>query len=595
MGDPLWTFDQLARLTRFEDAEVRFWAAERLVRLHARRAPEVLGGLLFDDHDSTPGLVAGHLGSHGRSAHFPILIRGFRRGSGSLAGHCLEALARLGSAEAPGLAREAVHRRDMGEETLGRIVDGLCWMAEPGEDPERPAGLPRSPRPSEPAREEAADAAREILMRRTELFADPAVLKACFRIFGDHQTGDLASRWVTALHFRGLDGADAGMRAFQDRLQLEEVSWCLRTGRDGRVDLNRSLRAIENGYDCEVRSQLSDEERGDLAQAFGRGEFRAIVEGLTGLVSRKAEELRASRPAADRLPTMLASLADGLRHPSTLEEAEQLGHNFHAWLVALLLSALVKTLGYRNLAMEMEEADGELDALLDLAEVESSSLVRHLPGRMARAAGGDGRDRLEQWCISTLDSRGPFFPKVVALETLGELKVAGHLPAILEYIADDNGYIYGAAERALLNMADESVETIRAELETRKLHPDAMHSVLHVLTEIMTPGALALVLDYFDEFMETAGPEEGAELMSLFGAREMIPALRRHLQRAAGVPPRLETQARIGHALLLLGAIHNIAIPEEERILQTIDEYWKEGTEGPTGGTGSSGGGPWVM
>ena len=58
---------------------------------------------------------------------------------------------------------------------------------------------------------------------------------------------------------------------------------------------------------------------------------------------------------------------------------------------------------------------------------------------------------------------------------------------------------------------------------------------------------------------------------------------------------KLATQARVGHALLLLGAIHNVAIPEEERILQTIDEYWKEGTEGPTGSSGSSGGGPWVM
>ena len=59
--------------------------------------------------------------------------------------------------------------------------------------------------------------------------------------------GDLIAKWITALHFRGLGQAEAGIRAIQENLQLEDVSWCLRTDRSGRVDLNRSLRAIENG------------------------------------------------------------------------------------------------------------------------------------------------------------------------------------------------------------------------------------------------------------------------------------------------------------------------------------------------------------
>ncbi|HXI04321.1 MAG TPA: hypothetical protein VNI57_14210 [Candidatus Saccharimonadales bacterium] len=588
MSGYLWSFDQLARLTRFEDAEVRYWAADRLVHLYPERAAEVLAGLLFDDHDSTPALVAGHLGTHGRETHFPVLLRGFRKGSGSLAGHCLEALARLGSPEAPALARESIHRRDLGEESLARIVGGLCEMQAFRDE----AGEREIP---QPLIDDAADAAREMLMRRPELYAETPALHGCFRLFGKDQIGDLAGRWITALHFRGIEGAEAGVRVFQEHLGLEEISWCLRTDRSGRVDLGRSLRAIENGYDCEMRAHLPSDEYGDLEEAFGLGAFQGIVGGLAALVERRAKE-QAAREGTDRddLPRMIASLAAGLSEPAILREAEQLGQALHTWLVSLLLSALFKCVVYRDLARECLEAGDDFEKLLELAEVESSSLVRLLPPRLASAAGDANRERLEHWCVATLEARGPFFPKVIALETIGEMRLAGHLPLLLGYVAEDNGYFYGAAERSLLRMGDDAVETVRAELEKQKLHPDAMHSVLHVLADLMTPAALALALDYFDEFMETAGPEDGAELMALFGARELIPYLRRHLQRAAGFPSRIATQARVGHALLLLGAIHNVAIPEEDRILQTIDEYWMEGPDGPSGGTGPSGG-SWVM
>lgn len=585
MGSLLWTFDQLARLTRFEDAEVRYWAADRLIHLYPDRAPEVIGGLLFDDHDSTPALVASHLGTHGKDAHHPILIRGFKRGSGAMAGHCLEALARLGSPDAPALARDAVHRRDLGEDSLARIIDGLTVMYQSSQEPEGVKG------------EDAADAAREILMRRPELFADAAALGACFRIFGDDQVGDLVGRWITALHFRGIDCAEGGIRALQEHMELEDISWCLRTDRGGRVDLNRSLRAVENGYDMEIRSVLTETERSQLAAAFQGGELHSMLRALAGVVERRAGYKAERAQPGDPLPARIRSLAAGLSSPPVLDEAEHLGHALHTWLVALLLAALVKVCRYRNLALEAERTQGDYRRLLALAELESSALVKRLPSMLAGAAGTSRRDDLETWCLATLEARGPFFPKVVALETLGELRLGGHLPILLDYIADENGFVYGAAERALLKMGDDAVEGIRAEMERQRLHPDAMHSVLHVLADVMTPAALALALDYFDEFMEAAGPEDGAELMATLGARELIPCLRRHLKRSSGIPSRLGIQARVGHALLLLGAIHNVAIPEEEQIIQTIDEYWSESTENPSGGSGSGspGGGPWVM
>ncbi len=588
MPDYLWSFEQLARFVRYEDGEVRYWAADRLIHLYPERAAGAVADLIFDDHDTTPALVAGHLGSHGSAAEMPALVRGFRRGAGVLPGHCLAALARLGCPEAPALAREALHRPDLGEDALALIVAGLAEMAgRPGDEatpPDRTAAL----------RESAADAAREILLRRPELYADPIALSGCLKIFGDDRLGDLAAKWITALHFKGIEPAEPGIRAIQEDLQLEDVSWCLRTDRSGRVDLDRSLRAVENGYDREVRVLIPEADRTALSAAFGRGEFREMAGTLAALVESRALAASASSTdAGDALPLRLAALASGFRRDDVLNETDILGHPMHTWLIALLLSALFKTAGYRNYVRESERARGDLGALLPLAEAECRALSHVLPPLLVEAAGEPDRDRLEQWCVATLEARGPFFPKMTAIETLGAMRLPAHLPMLFGCLSDENGFIYGAAERALVRFGNEGVEAIRAEVEREKIHPDLLHSALVVLSDLMTPPALSLVVDHFDDFMEAAGPDEGPELAGLFGARELIPHLRRWLKRSEGSPSRVTLEARFGHALLLVGAINNIPIPEEERILQAIDEYWKESPEGADDGPDASG--PYVM
>ena len=50
--------------------------------------------------------------------------------------------------------------------------------------------------------------------------------------------------------------------------------------------------------------------------------------------------------------------------------------------------------------------------------------------------------------------QGPFFPKVVALETLGELGSVHFVPEMMDYLADENSYVYGAAERALSRLGE---------------------------------------------------------------------------------------------------------------------------------------------
>ena len=89
-----------------------------------------------------------------------------------------------------------------------------------------------------------------------------------------------------------------------------------------------------------------------------------------------------------------------------------------------------------------------------------------------------------------LEAQGPFFPKVVALETLGELRAVHFIPEVMEYLSDENSYVYGAAERALSAMGEAIVPPARAKLEARALDPDAAHSLLVLLCDLGTAEQL---------------------------------------------------------------------------------------------------------
>src|SRR6059036_2759310 len=120
MPQRLWSFNDLARFLRFEDPEVRYWAADRLARHYTREATDLLAPYLFDEHDLTPELVATHLGRHGGVEHIPLLSRAVRVLRQMPAARALEALVRLRAPEAIDLVRAAHDRRDFDEE---------CWSA----------------------------------------------------------------------------------------------------------------------------------------------------------------------------------------------------------------------------------------------------------------------------------------------------------------------------------------------------------------------------------------------------------------------------------------------------------------------------------
>jgi hypothetical protein len=243
---------------------------------------------------------------------------------------------------------------------------------------------------------------------------------------------------------------------------------------------------------------------------------------------------------------------------------------------------------YRNTSLALKRARGDLDKLLKLAEVETAFVLPDLPSAVAVICreNEERARKAQDWCLRMLEAQGPFFPKVVALETLGELRAVHFIPEVMEYLSDENSYVYGAAERALSKMGEAVVPPAVAKMEAGAVDPDAAHSLLILLCDLGTKGAYQAVVQHLDWFMEEVGPGTTAEWVSLFGTEELIEPLRDWLD---------EDTAMVGQGLLLLAAIHNVRIPEEDEILRAIeDERARQADEpeddGATGGPENEGG-----
>ena len=577
MSDKVWSFEQLAYHCKSEDPEVRYWAVERLIYDYPDRATGPIAILLLDDHDQTPNLVAEHLGHHGGPEHYSILTRAFRRMGGQTPGLCFEALVRLGYPDAVSLARGALDKGSLPAETIGMVLEALSSLDS-----------------------EAAHAlVRESVERRVELLVEPDALKATLRIAGAGDFPWVVASLARAMQWRGLGQAGELFRALTDDLETDDCGWCIRTGPDGRMDLKKTIRAIESSYDCEILAEsgaLSLEDGGGAARARGGLEAALKLERPKGLTREVARELtlrlRAGDPIAvegaleafirakaalvprlpgDTLPERIAAFASAIASPEHRPDAERLGPAYHQWIVSALLSAAIKLARYRNYALEIERAEGNLDALLSLLEEETAFLSDKLPQAIARAS-EPGASPAISACARLLESRGPFFPKVHALETLGVLKAEDHVPEILDYLADDNSYIYSAAEQALGLLGEAIVPAARGRIQAGALDMDSAESLVMLLSKIGTQGALELATAQMDFFVEEVGAGVAAEWLGLFGSADLLERLRKVLSR---------DPARVGQAVLLLASIHNVRVPEEESIRAAIEDYWRrQGGEG---------------
>ena len=133
----------------------------------------------------------------------------------------------------------------------------------------------------------------------------------------------------------------------------------------------------------------------------------------------------------------------------------------------------------------------------------------------------------------------------------------------MDYLHDENSYVYGAAERALSKMGEAIVAPAVDRIQSGNLDSEAAHSILVLLCDLGTRAGFEVVLQHLDWFMDAVGPGTTTEWVSLLGAEELIEPLRDWLE---------EDPAVVGQGVLLLGAIHSVDIPEEDEILRAIED-----------------------
>lgn len=541
MSELIWSFDELVGFTKADDPEVRYWAVDRLVRHMPAECCDAIAPLLLDEHEATPTVVARHLGEHGSAKHVAILTRGFRLLRGLTPGLCLEALVRLGHAGAVDLAKGALKRGDLTEPALAMIVDALARL-----------------------RTETADGlVRSFIERRPELLAEPVALRGVLQVVDTAEIPGIVTAHLQALRQGKAHRAGEAFRTLMESLLIDDAAWCLRTGPSGHIELRKTIKAVESGYDCDISSVMGESTVQHIATRFRAGSLDEIVRALADWTVEAAADL--PRDDESDLPDRLASAVRAFASPEALDEGTGLGQQFQQWLIGFQLSAAFAVARGLNIDLALRGARGNLERLLELAELETAHLVSELPSAIAVVCRDDpeASHRAQDWCLRMLEAQGPFFPKVIALETLGELRCVHFIPEVIEYLSDENSYVYGAAERALSRLGEAAIGPAVGRIDAGTLEPDAAHSVLLLLCDLGTRTAYDAVMEHFDWFMDAVGPGTTAEWVSLFGTEELIEPMRDWLD---------EDPALIGQGLLLLGAIHNVEIPEEDEILRAIED-----------------------
>jgi len=563
MSEIIWGFDDLVRLVKSGDPEVRYWAVDRLVRHFPTRCSNAVADLLLDDHDLTPTTVARHLGEYGGAEHHAVLLRGFKLLRGLTPGFCLQALARLAHPGVLDLASAARKRGDLTEQALAIIVETLAEIDT----------------------EKSKKIVREYIARTVELLAEPAALRGALQVVTTEEIPELLSRLLEALKRRGQHRAGEAFRTLVDGLRIDDAGWCIRTGPSGHIELRKTIKAIESGYDCDISVTMGDATIKQIAQRFRAGNLAEVVRSLADWTRSQTAALPEDPeyPFGDRI----AAAVDAFSSPPLLEDVSRMGHQFQQWLVGFHLSAAFAVARGHNPRLELGRAAGDLDRLLSLAELETAHLLNDLPRSIALVCRDDDEKahRAQEWCLRMLEAQGPFFPKVCALETLGELRANHFIPEVMDYLNDENSYIYGAAERALSKMGEAVIIPAANRIESESVDPEMAHSILLLLCDLGTQAAYDTVKRHFDLFMDSVGPGTAAEWVSLFGVEEMIEPMRDWLD---------EDPALVGQGLLLLGAIHDVPIPEEEEILRAIeDERARQAADSAE--ESSEAGGPYLM
>ena len=396
MSNLIWSFEELRRKSHSENPEVRFWAVDRLVRHYPDRCCDRIAELLLDDHESTPATVARHLAEHGGADHHSVLVRGFRVLRGLTPGYCLHALVKLDYPHAIELASEGVKRGDLTEAALGVIIEALAELGTPA----------------------AKHLVREIVDRRPELLAEPAGLRGTLRVIETEELAELVVEFLRALQWRGVHRAGESFRTLMDTLRIDDAGWCFRTGPSGHIELRKTIKAVESGYDCDIGAAMGKGTIRQIGQRFRAGNLAETVRAIADWTRAATAELPTEE--GDDQPQRIAASVAAFADPRILQDAERLGQQFQQWLLGFQLSAAFAVARKLNVDLALRRARGQLDALLELAELETAHFccptcrrpIADGLSRRRRTAHGKAQD----WCLRMLEAQGPFFPKVVALD-----------------------------------------------------------------------------------------------------------------------------------------------------------------------------------
>ncbi len=430
--DAIWSYDDLVRYTGWRDPEVRFWAVDRLIRLYPRECCDVVCGFLMDDHPATPTIVARHLGKYGGEAHHTALVKSFRLLRGMVPGHCIRSLVQLGYPGVLELAESALARGELDDSVLALIVDSIADLGS----------------------SEAAAMILRYVEERGELLAEPAALHAVLKVASPEELPGVIDRFLAAMHWKGTHKAAEGFRTIMDSLRIDDATWCFRTGPSGALEFRKTIKAVDAGYDCDILKAMGEATIKKIARKFRAGDPAEIVQALSAWTLEALEKVPAGPD--DPLPRRLSAVVAALGASRLKDSGHRFGVQYQRWLLGFHLSAAFAVARYRNMDLELEAARGDLEALLVLAELETAFLVQDLPAAVAAACRGDEAKTslAREWCHRMLQAQGPFFPKVVALETLGETRSVQSIPEILCWLSDENSYLFTAAERALSRMGD---------------------------------------------------------------------------------------------------------------------------------------------
>ena len=313
-------------------------------------------------------------------------------------GHCLQSLARLGYPGTVELAATVLHRGDLND---ARDRDHRRGARRPGTVPAR-------------------ELVREFIQQKTELLAEPQALRGVLKVVDASEIPDVLSRFMTRAPVARRAAGGRGFRTLMDALAIDDCGWCFRTGPSGRIELRKTIKAVESGYDCDILAAMGEATIKQIAQRFRAGDHADIVHAIADWTARRRREARRPIPTTT-IPARSSAAVTAFCSSPILEASEKLGHQFQQWVVGFELSAAFAIARSMNPQLALKRARGDIDKLLKLAELETAFLLPDLPAAIAVLCRDDeARARKAQdWCLRMLEAQGPFFPKVVALETLG--------------------------------------------------------------------------------------------------------------------------------------------------------------------------------